>query len=79
MRKSAECDFFVNLMKKSLTFRLWINKEIDIAQSGFSSSKPIIAIQPWAAEKTSTVVKNAADRIVGWNTKSIVNAIKELG
>ena len=23
MRKSAECDFFVNLMKKSLTFRLW--------------------------------------------------------
>lgn len=61
------------------SYSKWINKEIDIAQSGFSSSKPIIAIQPWAAEKTSTVVKNAADRIVGWNTKSIVNAIKELG
>ena len=23
MRKSAKCDFFLNLMKKSLTFRLW--------------------------------------------------------
>ena len=23
MKKSAKCDFFLNLMKKSLTFRLW--------------------------------------------------------
>ena len=23
VRKSAKCDFFLNLMKKSLTFRLW--------------------------------------------------------
>lgn len=61
------------------SYSKWINKEIAIAQSGFSSSKPIIAIQPWAAENTSTVVKNAANKIVGWNTKSIVNAIKELG
>ena len=28
MRKSAKCDFFVNLMKKSLTFRLWENMAI---------------------------------------------------
>ena len=27
MRKSAKCDFFVNLMKKSLTFRLWQNRQ----------------------------------------------------
>ncbi len=27
MRKSAKCDFFLNLMKKSLTFRLWQNCE----------------------------------------------------
>ena len=38
--------------------------------------KKIIAIQPWAAQRTSQVVKNAADEIVGWNTSSIVNAIR---
>ncbi len=61
------------------TYSKWINKEIDIAQTGFYYPKPIIAVQPWGAEKTSTVVKSAADKIVGWNTKSIVAAIKELG
>jgi len=29
VRKSAKCDFFVNLMKKSLTFRLWQNSKVD--------------------------------------------------
>ena len=29
VRKSSKCDFFVNLMKKSLTFRLWQNCKID--------------------------------------------------
>ena len=27
VRKSAKCDFFLNLMKKSLTFRLWKNRQ----------------------------------------------------
>lgn len=27
MKKSAKCDFFLNLMKKSLTFRLWQNSQ----------------------------------------------------
>lgn len=61
------------------TYSKWINKEIDLAQNGFNNPKPIIAIQPWGAEKTSSVVKAAADKVVGWNTNSIVNAIKELG
>ena len=26
VKKSAKCDFFLNLMKKSLTFRLWQNR-----------------------------------------------------
>ena len=28
VKKSAECDFFLNLMKKSLTFRLWQDPKI---------------------------------------------------
>ncbi len=56
----------------------WIDNEIYIAKNDFSSPKPIIAIEPWGAEKTSKVVKDSADLIVGWNTESIVDAIRQL-
>lgn len=55
------------------TYSKWINIEIELAKS---MNKKIIAIEPWGAEKTSQVVKNAADVVVGWNTDSIVNAIR---
>ena len=61
------------------TYSKWINKEIKIAQKEFLTPKPIIAVEPWASEKTSVKVKDAADKIVGWNSSSIINAIKELG
>lgn len=61
------------------TYSKWINKEIDIAKNGFTNKKPIIAIEPWGSEKTSQVVKDAADKIVKWQTSSIIAAIKELG
>ncbi|WP_281673158.1 TIR domain-containing protein [Pseudoramibacter alactolyticus] len=61
------------------TYSKWINKEIEIAQTEFSTPKPIIAVEPWASEKTSIKVKEAADKIVGWNSSSIISAIKELG
>lgn len=53
----------------------WINIEIELAKS---MKKKIIAIEPWGSEKTSTVVKNNADKIVGWNIDSIVDAIQKL-
>lgn len=59
------------------TYSKWIDKEIKIAQEEFGSKKPIIAVQTWGAEKTSKIVKDAADTIVGWNSKSIIDAIKE--
>lgn len=60
------------------TYSKWINIEIELAKSGFLSSKPIVAVEPWGAAKTSTVVKNAADKIVGWRTKSVIDAIQDL-
>lgn len=56
------------------SYSKWIDKEIEIAQS---LGKPILAIEPWGAEKTSMKVKNSADKIVRWNTDSIVSAIRE--
>ena len=55
------------------TYSKWINIEIQLAQE---MGKKIIAIQPWASQRTSQVVKNSADEIVGWNTDSIVKAIR---
>jgi len=60
------------------SYSKWIDIEIDLAQDEFTFSKPIIAIAPWGSERTSTVVKNAADRIVKWQTDSVVEAIRDL-
>lgn len=59
------------------TYSKWINIEIDLAKNDFVTPKKIIAIEPWGSERTSVVVKNSSDKIVGWNSNSIVNAIKE--
>jgi len=60
------------------TYSNWINKEINISNKEFYSKKPIVAIEPWGSEKTSQVVKDNADLIVGWNTDSIIKGIREL-
>ena len=60
------------------TYSKWINKEIKIAKEEFSVPKAIVAIEPWGSDRTSTVVKNSADMIVGWNSKSVISAIRSL-
>lgn len=57
------------------SYSKWIDKEIKIAEE---LGKQILAIEPWASDKTSLKVKNAADKIVKWNTDSIIRAIREL-
>lgn len=71
------CDVIIILAGVYSTHSTWINKEIALAKN-FTNPKPILAIAPWASKKTSTVVKNNADKIVGWNTSSIVSGIREL-
>jgi len=58
------------------TYSKWINIEIEIAAR---LGKPIIAIEPWGSEKTSKIVKDAADKVVKWQTDAIVGAVRELG
>lgn len=57
------------------SYSKWIKKEIKIAREAFS--KPIVAVQPWGSEKTSTIVKNNANAIVKWQSSSIVQAIRK--
>ena len=60
------------------TYSEWINEEIDLALNGFDKPKKIIAIEYWGSERTSAVVKCAANKTVKWQANSIVSAIRNL-
>lgn len=77
-RQMKSCGVIIILAGVYASYSKWINKEIEIAKQ---YNKPILAIEPWGSEKTSAVVKNAAEengKVVKWNTESIVAAIREL-
>ncbi len=57
------------------THSKWIDKEIKIADEYI---KPIIAVKPRGNVRISKNVRQSADKIVSWNTNSIVSAIREL-
>ena len=50
-----------------------IKKEVRLAKQ---HSKPTLAIIPWGSNRASDL-KNECDDVVGWNTESIVSAIRE--
>ena len=54
--------------------REWIQAEISYAQS---LDKPIIGIRPWGHQRVPVDVQDAAHTMVGWNTASIVSAIRQ--
>jgi len=72
--KVKGCSCVIILAGVYATYSKWINKEIKMAQK---YNKPIIAVEYWGAERTSTVVKAAADVIVKWQAKSVADAVRE--
>ena len=60
------------------SYSKWISIETDLAESGYLSPKPILAIRPWGNERVSVPVTEAADELVAWNTESIVAAIRRV-
>jgi hypothetical protein len=76
-QKMSFCNVIIILAGVYSSYSKWIDKEIKIANSEFINKKPIIAIEPWGSEKTSRLVKDNADVLVGWNTSSIVDAIRK--
>ncbi|RDZ35616.1 hypothetical protein C5B89_17930 [Haloferax sp. Atlit-47N] len=57
------------------TYSDWIGKEIRIAEE---ENKPILGINPWGSQRTSDYVERHADKMVGWNTDSVVGGIRDL-
>ena len=72
------CHVVIILAGVYATYSKWINIEINLAEEGFTYAKPIIAIRPRGSQRISERVRLAADRIVGWNTESVVGAIRDL-
>lgn len=78
LRKLQPCSVILILAGVYASYSKWIEKEIKIAKEKFSPGKPIVAIRPRGNVRISTLVQNNADRIVGWNTESVVSAIRAL-
>jgi len=53
----------------------WIQYEINRAVSW---NKPIVGVRPWGNERMPEAVTTVASRIVGWNTSSVVEAVRDL-
>ena len=52
----------------------WIEYEIAEAQR---MGKSIIGVKPWGQERIPLVVSNAADVMVGWNSASVIQAVRD--
>lgn len=55
------------------SYSKWIAREIKLAKAW---KKPIIGVRPWGADRMSALVQDNADIVVGWNSDSIVNAVR---
>lgn len=77
-RQMQPCSIVLILAGVYANYSEWIGKEIKLAKEEFDVPKPIIAIEYLGSERTSRVVKENADRVVKWNTESIISAIREL-
>jgi MTH538 TIR-like domain (DUF1863) len=51
----------------------WIQYEIDFARR---IGRPIIGVRPWGSVAMPVAVQNAAVDIVGWNSDSIIGAVR---
>ena len=53
----------------------WIQKEIDGSNQ---KAKPILGVNPWGQQRTSSIVSAAAAETVGWNSQSVIKGIWKL-
>ncbi len=76
--KMAPCGVVLVIAGVYATYSKWINIELDLAQKGFGTKKPVIAIELRGAKRSSDVAKQPADRVVRWDTESVIKAIREV-
>ena len=67
------CSCVIVLSGMYVAYSNWIDFEIDTA---IAMGKPIIGIRPWGQERVPSKIQNSADIIVGWNSASVVDAVR---
>lgn len=53
----------------------WMKAEVDMAKK---TGTPVVAVQPHGNQKLPSKVKEDADKVVGWNRHSAVEAVREV-
>jgi hypothetical protein len=71
--KISKADCVLVLAGMYVAHRGWIQSEIEAAKA---FRKPIIAVEPRGKERFPDAVMNVADESVGWNTASVISAIR---
>ena len=70
----AMCSCVIILSGMYVSYSEWIDYEIDTA---IELGKPIIGIKPRGQERIPSKVSNNANVMVGWNSNSVVQAIRD--
>ena len=73
-RKIQPCSCVLVISGMYTNYRNWMQCEINLAKQ---MGKPIIAIKPRGAQIMPVEVMRVADKMVNWDTNSIVNAIRQ--
>ena len=56
-----------------VSYSKWIDFEIDTA---VNMGKPIIGVKPWGQERIPVKIQTASTVLVGWNSSSVVEAVR---
>lgn len=67
------CSCVIILSGMYVAYSDWIDFEIDTA---VSMGKPIVGVKPWGQERIPTKVQDNADIMIGWNSASVVDAVR---
>lgn len=71
--KNAQIELVLGGMYAS--YHKWMQCEVDEAKR---MEKPIVVIKPWGQQRVPEYLQDISDDIVGWNTDSIVSAVRRL-
>lgn len=69
-------DVVIGMAGVYASYSNWMKWELDTAAE---LKKPILGVIPWGQINVSIVIQERAQKLVRWNTESIVDAIRQLG
>lgn len=70
----SNCSCIIVLSGMYVSYSEWIDYEIDTAKA---LGKPVIGVKPWGQEHVPTKVQSDSTVLVGWNSDSVVQAVRD--